>query len=491
MHNYKELMAIVRTTEALKHSAGLISWDQETMMSKGSANQRAETLSALEEVIHLRVTDPKLEELILSVDKKKLNSIQKSNLKHIEKSHKKLKNIPVKLAKEIAHTTSLSQQAWINARKQNDPKDYYDILNKVIHLKKEEAKCLKKNNESLYDALIDTYEPETKSENLKSIFDKLRKNIISIRELFELKNENSFKFKKQFNKTAQLEFSYELSDIFGFNKNIGRIDLSEHPFSTGEGKDVRITTRIDENDPFNCIYSTIHETGHAVYEQSIPEEFIFTPNGHGASMGVHESQSRLFENQLGRSYEFCFWLFEKFKSKFNNFEISSPQEFYEIVNSVHNNFIRTEADELQYNLHILMRFDLELEIINGNLSAIEIESLWNEKFYKDFGFKVDSPNNGFLQDIHWSAGLFGYFPTYCLGNIYAACIFEKIRKEIPDMMNDLKKGNTVKIRQWLTKNIYNLGNTIEPNIIIKNSINNIPDEKPLSTYLKDKFNFLK
>ena len=208
-------------------------------------------------------------------------------------------------------------------------------------------------------------------------------------------------------------------------------------------------------------------------------------------MGVHESQSRLFENQLGRSFEFCFWLFEKFKTKFNNFEIRSPEEFYKIVNRVNNNYIRTEADELQYNLHIMMRFDLELEIINGNLSPREIEGLWNEKFYNDFGFRVDCPNNGFLQDIHWSAGLFGYFPTYCLGNIYAACIFEKMKIEIPNMMKDLKEGDTIKIRKWLTRNIYNIGNTLEPNIIIKKAINNIPDEKPLANYLKNKFNKLK
>ena len=366
------------------------------------------------------------------------------------------------------------------------------VLNWIeIYLKKEEARCLKRSDESLYDALIDTYEPETKSENLKSIFDRLRKKIISIREMFDFRNKEIFKFKKQINKNSQIEFAYELSSLFGFNKDTGRIDLSEHPFSTGEGKDVRITTRVDENDPFNCIYSTIHETGHAVYEQNIPEKFIFTPNGHGASMGVHESQSRLFENQLGRSFEFCFWLFEKFKTKFNNFEIRSPEEFYKIVNRVNNNYIRTEADELQYNLHIMMRFDLELEIINGNLSPREIEGLWNEKFYNDFGFRVDCPNNGFLQDIHWSAGLFGYFPTYCLGNIYAACIFEKMKIEIPNMMKDLKEGDTIKIRKWLTKNIYNIGNTLEPNIIIKKAINNIPDEKPLANYLKNKFNELK
>ena len=289
------------------------------------------------------------------------------------------------------------------------------------------------------------------------IFANLRKNLIKIRNsIFENKkpvNELSFNF----DKNLQLELAKVLANIFGYDFNIGRMDLSQHPFSTGNGNDVRITTRVDEKDPFNCFYSTIHETGHAVYEQKIPKEFIFTPNGNGVSMGVHESQSRIFENQFGRSKEFCSFLFKLMYDKFGNFGINDENNFYFFINNVENSFIRTEADEVNYNLHILMRYDLEKELFSGNLKGDDLEEAWNNRFKNDFGLTVSTPTEGFLQDVHWSAGLFGYFPTYTLGNIYAGCLYEKIlieKKDIISSINEFmidQKNNVEKKVEYIIK----------------------------------------
>tara|TARA_B100000131_G_scaffold301178_1_gene323152 strand:- start:9 stop:1490 length:1482 start_codon:yes stop_codon:yes gene_type:complete len=484
---YNQLIEYVKTTEALVESAGLISWDQETMMPKGSFEQRAVCLSEIEKVIHLRRSNEFIEELLSSIILSKLNQTQKANIRHISKSFYRSKKIPVQLASELARVTSLSQSAWAEARKRNDANEFLKIFKDVVYLRKQEAQALSNNNKNIYDALLDDYEPSMTSAKLDPLFYNLRTELVNLRQSVLDKNVKFKQLNKVFEKDIQLKLSNELSLVFGFNFNIGRIDLSEHPFSSGSGKDVRITTRVSETDPFNCFYSTIHETGHAVYEQNIENNLIFSPNGHGASMAVHESQSRLFENQLGRSFEFCCWLFKRMKDEFGDFNLQNEKEFYFYINKVENNFIRTEADELQYNLHILMRYDLEKALINGELSVNDLENTWNERFAKDFGFEVDKPSNGFLQDVHWPAGLFGYFPTYTLGNIYAGCIYEKMTSDIPHLMADLSNGDTLLARSWLKNKIHKFGSIKSPINLLEDAIKNQTDEKPLINYLTKKF----
>jgi carboxypeptidase Taq len=312
--------------------------------------------------------------------------------------------------------------------------------------------------------------------------------LIKLRKKVEEKNNEINKINFIFDKNIQLEISNHLAELFGYDFNIGRVDISQHPFSSGTGNDVRITTRLDEADPFNCFFSTIHETGHAVYEQNIPKEYIFTPNGSGVSMGVHESQSRIFENQFGRSKQFCIYLFKLMRDRFGDFGVKSDEDFYKIVNNVKNSFIRTEADEINYNLHILMRYDLEKELFKDNLQVEDLEDAWNERFKLDFQLDVKELSDGFLQDVHWSAGLFGYFPTYTLGNIYAGCLFEKILNTNNEILNKVQYGEFSDILEWLKKNIYVYGSTEKPEKIISNAIGKSIDEKPLIDYLNKKFN---
>ena len=290
-----------------------------------------------------------------------------------------------------------------------------------------------------------------------------------------------------FDEAAQLALSTKLALAFGYDMNKGRIDKAVHPFSSGSGIDVRITTRTNPADPFNCFYSTIHEVGHACYEQNIDEAYLLTPLGGGVSMGVHESQSRIYENQIGRSRAFTGWLYGQMRDSFGDFGIANEDTFYACVNRVNDGFIRTEADELQYNLHVLMRFDLERALISGDLAVKDLEAAWNDRFKADFGNAVDKPSNGVLQDVHWSEGLMGYFPTYTLGNVFAGCLNEAMRGAVPTLDADLAKGDTSKAVAWLRDNVQCSGGLYEPKDVITRACGFVPSEGPLLNYLEAKF----
>ena len=258
----------------------------------------------------------------------------------------------------------------------------------------------------------------------------------------------------------------------------------------GSGADVRITTRTVPQDPFNCLYSTVHEVGHAAYEQGIDSAYLLTPLGRGVSMGVHESQSRIYENQLGRSRAFTGWLYGEMKDAFGDFGVPDAETFYRIVNRVSDGYIRTEADELQYNLHVLMRFDLERALITGDLQVADLEAAWNDRFEADFGYKVDRPANGVLQDVHWSVGLLGYFPTYTLGNVYAGCLHAALRDALPDLDADLARGDTSAATGWLRAQVQTHGGLYTPRDVITRACGAAPSEAPLLGYLEEKFSAL-
>jgi carboxypeptidase Taq len=274
---------------------------------------------------------------------------------------------------------------------------------------------------------------------------------------------------------------------FGYDLTRGRVDKAVHPFSSGSGSDVRITTRTSASDPFNCFYSTIHEVGHACYEQGIDPAYALTPLGQGVSMGVHESQSRIYENQIGRSRAFTGWMFERMTDTFGDLGLTDADAFYAAVNRVRKDFIRTESDELQYNLHIMMRFDLERAMISGDLKPADLESAWNERFEKDFGYAVPRASQGCLQDVHWSIGLFGYFPTYSLGNVYAGCLNAAMRQAIPDLDDQLARGDTTAATTWLRDNVQRHGGLYRPAEVIEKACGTAPTAGPLLDYIEAKF----
>ena len=371
----------------------------------------------------------------------------------------------------------------------DDVAAFAPVLAEVVALKREEAAALAAGGD-LYDAMLDDYEPGATAAQLTAMFGALRPRLVALRAAI-LERPAPKALEGSFDEAAQMKLSRLLAKTFGYDMARGRVDKAVHPFSSGSGDDVRITTRTNPLDPFNCAYSTIHEVGHACYEQAVRPDFRFTPLGQGVSMGVHESQSRIYENQLGRSRAFCGWLFERMTESFGDLGLDGADRFYAAVNRVQNGYIRTEADEVQYNLHVLLRFDLEQALISGDLGVGDLEAAWNDRFLSDFGFAVDRPSNGVLQDVHWSAGLFGYFPTYSLGNVYAGCLLKALSAAVPDLDAALARGETSGATGWLRDNVQQHGGLLAPRAVIARACGGSePTEAPLLDYLEGKFGAL-
>ena len=483
MSAYHELMQFQRETEALGQIAGRLGWDQETMMPEGATPQRAEEHGAMANILHARRIDARVGEWLEKAEA--ADDVAAANLRHIRRSFERTAKVPAALAAELAKTTSLAHRIWAQARADEDVAAFLPMLQKVVDLRREEAAAIAGNADP-YDALLDDYEPGATGASLGAMFAALRPRLVALRGAI-LDRPAPDALSGSFDEAAQLAISERLALAFGYRLESGRIDKAVHPFSSGSGLDVRITTRTDPTDPFNCFYSTIHEVGHAAYEQGIDDAHLLTPLGAGVSMGVHESQSRIYENQLGRSRAFTGWLYAQMRDQFGDFGIADEDAFYATVNRVSNGFIRTEADEVQYNLHVLLRFDLERSLMSGDLAVDDLEVAWNDRFAADFGYAVDQPSNGVLQDVHWSEGLFGYFPTYTLGNVYAGCLNVALREAVPGLDDDLARGDTSKATSWLRQNLQQFGGLRTPVETIAHATGAAPSEGPLLDYLEDKF----
>ena len=484
---FHALMAFVRETEALSAVAGRTAWDQETMMPRNAAPQRAEEMGALESVLHARRTDPRIGEWLERAEAPDASGA--AQLRLIRRDYARNTKVPADLAAEIARTTSLSQGIWAEARADSDFSAFAPTLEKVVELRRQEADALSEGGDR-YDALIQDYEPGMTAAELETMFGALRPRLIDLRGRVLAAEGPVPHLSGRFDEAAQMRLSAEIARAFGYDFGHGRIDRSVHPFSSGSGLDVRITIRTDEEAPLGAIYSTIHEVGHATYEQGIDRAYLLTPLGQGVSMGVHESQSRIYENQLGRSPAFCGWLYGQMRATFGEIGVADADAFTRAVNRVETGYIRTEADEVHYNLHILLRFDLERALISGDLDVADLEAAWNDRFAADFGVEVDHAAHGVLQDVHWSVGLFGYFPTYTLGNVYAGCLFEALKREVPDWEDALARGEAAHVTRWLRGALQCHGGLRPPRETVEHATGGPVSEGPLLDYLEAKFGAL-
>jgi len=483
MTAYDDLMSYQRDTCALAQIAGRLGWDQETMMPRDSAAQRGSEMAALEAVLHARRSNPQIGDWLGGA--KAPDAAGKAQLREIRRAYERAQKVPGDLARAIAQVTSQAQGKWAAAREDEDVAAFLPVLAEVVNLKQQEGAALAAGGD-LYDAMLADYEPGATGAQLGAMFDAMRPRLVALRAAV-LDQPAPGGVQGPFDESAQMKFSRELARRFGYDFKRGRLDKAVHPFSSGSGADVRITTRTSPADPFNSIYSTIHEVGHATYEQAINPDFALTPLGQGASMGVHESQSRIYENQLGRSRAFTGWMYEQMRTVFGDFGCADADAFYGAVNRVNKGYIRTEADEVQYNLHIMLRFDLERALMSGDLAASDIETAWNDRFAADFGYQVDKPSNGCLQDVHWSVGFFGYFPTYTLGNVYAGCLYQTLRGAVPGLDSDLAGGDTTAAIDWLRENVQRHGGLYTPRDVIRRANGSDPTEAPLLDYLEAKF----
>ena len=484
MSAYDELMAFQRETEALAQVMGRLSWDQETVMPSGAGEQRAEEVAALEGVLHRRRTNSRIGDWLEAV--RPADDVQSRQVELIRRNYERNLRVPEAISAALARTGSISRRVWAEARRSDDFGLFAPKFGEVVALVREKAAALA-DGVNLYDALLDGFEPEMTEVELDKMFGALRPRLVNLRDRIMGSERKVPELDHEFDESGQLRLSAELADVFGYDRTRGRIDKAVHPFSSGSGLDVRITTRTATRDPFNCIYSTIHEVGHACYEQGIDQAYLLTPLGDGVSMGVHESQSRIYENQIGRSREFTGWLFRRMRDIFGDFGIADEETFFATVNRFSSGFIRTEADEVDYNLHVLLRFDLERDLVNGRLEAGDVNEAWNERFQADFGVGVDKPSNGVLQDVHWSEGLMGYFPTYTLGNVYAGCLHAAMKREVSGLGEALAVGVTEPASCWLGERIHRFGGLLKPRELMERAIGEAPSEAPLLDYLDAKF----
>jgi carboxypeptidase Taq len=486
MSALQHLLAHARTTEALAQVAGRLGWDQQTVMPRGANAQRAEEMAAMEAVLHARRTDPRVGEWLAVAQADSPET--EASLRELARAYARNTRVPARLAEEIARVTALAQTAWEDARAAEDVPAFLPLLAQVVALRREEGQAIAQGT-SAYDALLADYEPGTSAADIAAMFERMRPRLRALRAAI-LAQPAPPALAGHFPAEGQLRLSHRLAQVFGYDLTRGRIDLAVHPFSSGSGDDVRITTRIAPDDPFNCLYSTLHEVGHAAYEQGVKAAFGLSPLGRGVSMGVHESQSRIYENQLGRSQAFCGWLFAQMQAEFGALGLPDAQAFHAAVNRVSRGYIRTEADEVQYNLHIMLRFDLERALISGDLSPADLEAAWNDRFLADFGYAVDRPSNGMLQDVHWAVGLFGYFPTYALGNVYAGCLYEALLRAVPELHAQMAQGDLGQATGWLRDSLHQFGALRDPVATITHACGQAPGEEPLLAYLEQKFTAL-
>ncbi|MGF6861886.1 carboxypeptidase Taq [Rhodobacteraceae bacterium MBR-64] len=486
MTAFARLMGYERDSAALAQVAGRLGWDQETVMPRGAADQRAEEAAAMEGVLHARRTDPRRAAWLAEAEAEGApDPAAAAQLREIRRSYTRAAKVPADLASEIARVTSVAQGIWANARAAEDVVAFLPTLARVIDLRREEAAELAQGGDP-YDALLEDYEPGATGASISAMFAQMRPRLVALRDRI-LGADVPPALTGAFPAEAQMALAREMAGVFGYDFNRGRLDLAVHPFSSGSGADVRITTRVVESDPFNCLYSTIHEVGHACYEQAVDPAYALSPIGQGASMGVHESQSRIYENQLGRSRAFAGFLHARMRALFGDAVPGDADAFHATMNRVVPGFIRTESDEVQYNLHIMLRFDLERALIAGTLDAKDLEEAWNTRFAADFGVMVDRPSNGLLQDVHWSVGLFGYFPTYTLGNLYAGCLHQALRADLPDLDADLARGNLTPATAWLRDKVQRHGGLHLPGTLIEAACGAVPGPDPLLSYLEGKF----
>ena len=492
---YHELIARARKTATLESCGSVLGWEERTYMPRGGAEHRANQLSLLAGLCHEWSVDPKIGELLSTVEASDLvkdpKSPEAANIREMRHRYDRETKLPKDLVEQLAKETSLAQGVWQEARKNNDFRAFQPSLEKVIGLTKKAADCYGYTDE-IYDALLDGYEPGMKTAEVARVFDGLLKELVVLNQKIANapKKPDVSIVRRVYDKDLQRIFGESVAAAMGFDFGIGRLDVTTHPFCSGFGPgDTRITTRYNPHRLNDALFGIMHEAGHALYEMGIDKKNHFgEPIGQSSSLGIHESQSRMWENQVGRSKEFWTNFFPQAQRIFRDaLSDVTLDEFYGAINYSEPSYIRVEADEATYNLHIMLRFELERAILNGDLKVADIPGEWNSRFKKYFGIAVDTDANGCLQDVHWSAGLMGYFPTYCLGNLFSAQFFAKAKADMPDLADNISRGNLLGLREWLRTNIHKHGSRYRAKELGEMVTGQPLSHKPLMDYMNAKY----
>jgi carboxypeptidase Taq len=493
--HYDELLERWRKATLLATCASQLSWDQQTYLPPGGATHRAEQLSLLAGMVHEQFTSPRLGELIGELERDgdlgEADGPRRANLREARRRYDRATKLPTRLVEELSRVTSLARQHWIDARKNSNFESFRSWLEKIVALKREEAAALGYSNGVPYDALLDDYEPGAKTADVAKVFAGLRKDLVPLVQAIRnsSKRPDVSLLTRHYSKEAQTSFARAAATAIGFRFDEGRLDESAHPFCEGIGPgDCRLTTRYDEHHFPGAFFGVLHEAGHGIYEQGLDRSAFGTPIGEAASLGIHESQSRMWENFVGRSRAFWTHFYPKAQPTFPEaLNGVSRDDFYAAVNDVRPSFIRVEADEVTYNLHIMIRFELEQRLISGDLAPADVPAVWNATYTESLGITPPNDAQGCLQDIHWSGGLLGYFPTYALGNMYAAQLFEAARRALGDLDALFAKGEFAPLREWLNTNVHKYGRQFVPSRLIERITGAPLSHRPLVAHLKAKF----
>ena len=487
---FKEKMG---TVWDLSMAASLLGWDQQTYMPPNGAEERGEQLATLAQLSHEMSTSEEvgktLEELVPYGKTLDPDSDDARLIKESKKYYDKSTRVPAEKVAEYARVTTMAQGAWVQARKESNFSIFQPHLEKIVELRREYASYFAPYDH-VYDPLLDDFEPGLKTADVQAIFTRLRPQQVELIKQVAARPqvEDSFLHLK-YEDQKQWDFGVEVAKKFGYDWDSGRQDRAPHPFSTSFGiRDVRITTRVIEDQVTSCMFSTMHEAGHAMYQQGIDWELRRTLLAGGASLAIHESQSRMWENLVGRSR--AFWrhfyprLQEYFPSQLGNVAMET---FYKAINKVEPSFIRVEADEATYNLHVMLRLELEIALMEGSLQVKDLPEAWNSRMQDYLGIVPPNDRLGVLQDVHWSGGMIGYFPTYALGNLVSVQLWEVIQRDIPNLEDLIENGEFSPLLSWLREKIHRHGAKFEPQELVEKITGSKIDPQPYVGYLRTKF----
>lgn len=492
---YAELGRLLRAAQLLGSCGSALSWDEQTYLPPQGAEYRSEQLAMLSGLAHERSTSPRIGELLNELEQVKdlgeADDPRSANVRESRRLYDRATKLPRRLVEELARLTTLAQSAWVTARKESSFSQFRPFLKQMIDLKREEADAVGFGAGVRYDALLDAYEPHVKTAEVAAAFTPLRDELTGLLKRIQHcpKRIDASLLTRRYPKDAQREFARAAAEQIGFDFQRGRIDETAHPFCTGLGPhDIRLTTRYDEHHFPQAFFGVLHEAGHGIYEQGLPADEYGTPLGQAVSLGVHESQSRMWENFVGRSRAFWGRFFPLAQQSFPEALGSATlDELYQAINNVQTSFIRVEADEVTYNLHIMLRFELEQELIGGALNVDDVPEAWNTKFKHAFDLDVPDDARGCLQDIHWSAGLFGYFATYALGNMYAAQLFDAAHRELGDLDAAIGRGEFTPLRTWLNEKIHRHGQRYPARSLIHRATGHAASHVALIRRLNEKY----
>jgi len=484
-----ELKSRLADCESLDAVTGLLAWDQRTIMPPAGFRHRAEHMSLLQRLSHQTLTDPETGRLIAELESRDLDpdSWDGAFVRVAGRNYRKAVQVPTELRSEMVRAASEAAPGWLEAKATSNFDIFLPLMERNVELRHRYVECFGPQDEP-YDVLLDDFEPEMKTAEVTRIFDEIKPELVQlIADLRERQVDDSF-LRSDFDLDEQVALDHEVIDLFGHRPKTWRIDPTEHPFASGAGiDDIRITTYYFA-DELKSLFATMHEYGHGLYEHQRPREWAHLPVGQSAGLGIHESQSRLWENLVGRSLPFWRGFYPRLQARFpQQFRGVDVEQFYAAINKSEPSLIRIEADEVTYGMHVILRFELEQDIINGRIELKDLPELWAQKMHDYLGIDVPDDARGVLQDMHWSSGLIGYFSTYLLGTVMSVQIWEKAAEDLGDLEDQVERLEFTPLREWLGENIHGLGSKYPPQELLRRATGSTIDAKPYLAYLKRKF----